>query len=332
MIYDSTEVYYPRYLTFPGDQSFYASGIRMYRGIRKLVTVIRSEFDFDIVHAHWALPDGFAGMLIRDRYNKPLIVTPQAPDIDINLSNRSKFFKAVHKLLRDSNMVITPSASINAKLQEKTGMTTEAIPYGIYENDIFTSTSPLYIKYSGHIILLSVSQLIPRKGIEFNLKAFAQLKKKYDSLHYLIIGDGELKDRLIKLVKDLCIQDSVEFLGKLPHSEVMEFMSFCDIFSLPSWRETLGLVYFEAMSHGKPIIGCLGQGVDGLIVNGKTGLMVKPKDVETLVQAISYLLDNPAKASEIGEQAKKLVLENYTWDKIGRKHLEIYKRLLVDYR
>ena len=106
-------------------------------------------------------------------------------------------------------------------------------------------------------------------------------------------------------------------------------MSVCDIFSLPSWRETLGLVYLEAMSHAKPIIGCLGQGVDGLIVNGETGLMVKQKDVESLVQAMDFLLDNPSKASEIGEQARKLVLENYTWEKTARKHIEIYSRLLV---
>lgn len=329
MIWRGTEVYYPRYLTFPRGLFLATSGKRMYSGIREMVQELQQDFKFDIIHAHFTLPDGFAAMLIGAKHKKPLVITPQGTDIDITMSRSRKCFDTVCGVLRNSDMLIAPSAQIKAKLQEKMGIITETIPYGIYEDDIFTGKSDLQQKYSGRIILLSASLLIPTKGLDLNIKAVARIKKKYPSIHYLIAGQGKLKHQLTKLVYDLNIQDSVEFLGQLPHDKLMEYMSICQIFSLPSWQETMGLVYLEAMAHGKPIIGCQGQGVDGLIINGETGLVAKPKDVESLVQAMDFLLGNPDKASEIGEQARKLVLEKYTWEKNAQRHIEIYKELLT---
>lgn len=331
MIWDGIEVHYPRYLAFPRAMFFASSGKRMYDGIRKLVEEIHQGFKFDVIHAHFALPDGFAAMLIGAEYKKPLIITPMGTDIDITMTRDRECFNAVCKVLQNSTRVIAPSAHIKAKLQEKMGMTTETIPYGIYASDIFAGKSDLRQKYSGRTILLSVSSLIPRKSLELNIKAVARIKKKYPSIHYLIAGQGELKHQLTTLAHNLNIQDSVEFLGQLPHGKIMEYMSVCDVFSLPSWPETLGLVYLEAMAHGKPIICCQGQGVDGLIVNGETGLMVKPKDVESLAQALDFLLGNPEKAREIGERARKLVLENYTWERHARKYIEIYRELVANH-
>lgn len=331
MIWDGTEVHYPRYLAFPRAMFFASSGKRMYGGIRKLVEEIHQGFKFDVIHTHFALPDGFATMLIGAKYKKPLIITPQGTDIDITMTRDHECFNAVCKVLQNSTMVIAPSAQIKAKLQEKMGMTTETIPYGIYASDIFAGKSDLRQKYSGRTILLSVSSLIPSKGLDLNIKAVARIKKKYPSIHYLIAGQGESKHQLTTLAHNLNIQDGVEFLGQLPHDKIMEYMSVCDVFSLPSWQETLGLVYLEAMAHGKPIIGCQGQGVDGLIVDGETGLMVKPKDVESLAQALDFLLGNPDKTREIGERARKLVLENYTWERNARKYIEIYKELVTNH-
>ena len=102
-------------------------------------------------------------------------------------------------------------------------------------------------------------------------------------------------------------------------------MSICDIFSLPSWNEGFGVVYLESMAHSKPSIACRREGIDGIIKDKKTGILVRPKDVDSLVEAIDYLLLNPKKAKEIGREAKKLVLENYTWEKSTRKLIRIYE-------
>jgi glycosyltransferase involved in cell wall biosynthesis len=106
-------------------------------------------------------------------------------------------------------------------------------------------------------------------------------------------------------------------------------MAIADIFSLPSWREGLGVVYLEAMAHGKPVIACEGQGIAAVVEDNSTGLFVKPNDVETLARAMNSLLENPQRGHEIGERAKKLVLGSYTWEKNARRYIEIYEELLT---
>jgi teichuronic acid biosynthesis glycosyltransferase TuaC len=325
---DDIEIYYPRFLQFPKSIFLDSSGKRMYSGINKLVDEIHHDFKFDIIHAHYALTDGFAAMLIGNKYNVPLITTPRGTDIDVNLWKNRACFNTICTVLKNSSKVIAPSAQLKTKLLEKINIDAELIPNGIYSENVFTGKSQLSEKYRGRIILLSVGQLIPSKGIDLNLQALALLKNKYPLLHYLIIGEGDLKEKLIQMTSDLGIETSVEFLGRLPHEKVMEYMSICDIFCLPSWQETMGLVYLEAMAHGKPIIGCKQQGVDGLIVNEESGIMVNPQDMESLVQAIEFLINNPDKARTIGENARKLVLENYTWAKNAGKLLDIYRDII----
>jgi len=325
---DGIEVYYPRFLQFPRNVCSAHSGKRMYWGIRRLIDRIYKDFEFDIIHAHLAFPDGFAAMLIAKKYDKPLVITPRITDIDNTMLRGRTCSNAIYSVLHNSSAVISPSAQIKAKLLEKININADMIPWGIYTKNVFTGKSNLYQTYKDHTTLLSVSQLIPTKGIDLNIRALAKLKTKYPSLHYLIVGKGESKDKLIELTRSLNIQDSVEFLEHLPHDKVMEYMSICDIFSLPSWRESLGLVYLEAMAHGMPIIGCQGQGIDGLIVSGETGFTVKPKDVDSLASTIDFLLANPVKARDIGERARRLVLENYTWEKNARQYIAIFKELI----
>ena len=122
----------------------------------------------------------------------------------------------------------------------------------------------------------------------------------------------------------------VELLGQLSHKKVIEYMAVTDIFSLPSWNESFGVFYLEAIAQGKPVIGCQEEGIEDFVMQGKTGLLVKPKDVESLTEALDFLLNNPNEAKTMGERARKVVLENYTWEKNAKKTIEIYNQALND--
>ena len=108
----------------------------------------------------------------------------------------------------------------------------------------------------------------------------------------------------------------------------MQYLSICDVFSLPSWEEGFGVVYLEAMAYGKPVIACKNQGISDVVTDGETGLLVEPKDINTLINAIDFLLSNPEEAQKIGEKGRKLVLENYTWEKNAQKTIKIYNEVL----
>jgi glycosyltransferase involved in cell wall biosynthesis len=325
---DGIDAFRPRYLEFPKAFLHASSGYRMYFAMKGTADCIYRTFPFHLIHAHMALPDGYAAMLLARRYQKPLITTFRAADLDVSIHKNRQCFRAVQKVFQNSARIIAPSPRLSQELYRQMGISSEVVSSGINKEEIFTGTTSLGKRYHGDIIILSASRLDKTKGIDLNLKAVAALKDRYPNIRYLIIGDGEERAALERLVKDLNLKNKVEFLGWLPHEKVMEYMSICNIFSLPSHLETLGLVYLEAMAHGKAVIGCQGQGVDGIIIDGETGLLIKPRDEKGLLYAMDYLLSNVEKTAEIGKKARKLVLENYTWEKNARKHMKIYEELL----
>ncbi len=328
IVWDGVEVFHPRYLVFPKALFLASSGYRLYYGIRSLVRYIYQIFPFDIIHAHNAHPDGHAGALISKEYRKPLVTTFRGTDLDITIHRNNRCFKTIQQTFKNSSRIIAPTPRLKETLYQYMGISSEVISCGIDARETLEGDSSLSKQYRGYAVLLSVSRLMRTKGVDFNLKAIAKLKARYPNLVYLIAGEGEKREEVKKLAKDLDLQDRVKFLGELPHRKVMDYMSICRIFSLPSWQETLGLVYLEAMAYGKPIIGCHGQGIDGIVTDGETGLLVKPKDVDSLVKAIDFLLSHPREAKKIGDRARKLVLENYTWKKNAEKTVKVYKEVL----
>jgi len=329
VVLDGIEIYYPRYLTFPKSLFFASSGKRTYIGVKKTVNEIYKNFKFDLIHSHVALPDGYAGMLLAKKYKKNLIVTIHGQDFQQTIYKNKKCKKYIEKIINFSKKTILVSEKLKNIGINKLNTNPEkliVIPNGVNADDIYKKKSTPLRQYKGGEIILSVSNLTETKGIDLNLRAIAKSKEKYPNIYYLIIGDGKERKNLEKLVKELKVKNYVKFLGQTPYNKVMEYISICDIFSLPSWNEAFGVVYIEAMAHAKPVIACRGEGIDGIIKDKETGILGKPKDVNSLVGALDFLLSNPKKAKEIGERARKLVLKNFTWTRSVQRIIKIYKK------
>ena len=334
-VYEGINIWYPRYVTFPRAWFFASSGQRMYLGIKDVVLKIYQKFQFDLIHAHVALPDGYAGIKIAQKYKKPLIVTIHGQDLQQTIFKSEKCKRNIEKVINFSEKTIVVSKKlkrIGEKCLQVNNNEIIVVSNGINKNDIHTKTNKYFQEYKGKNIILSVSHLIKTKGIDLNLKAISKLKRKYPNIIYLIIGEGKEKKNLEDLVNNLNLQDIVKFIGEVFHHKVMKYMAACDIFSLPSWSESFGVVYLEAMAHGKPVIGCKGEGIEDFVENGKMGLLVKSKDVGGLTEAMDYLFSNPDEARAIGKRARKLVLENYTWEKNAEKTIEVYREVLNNAR
>jgi len=331
MIYEGIEIYYPRYLVFPKILFFASSGERMFNGIQETVRKIYKNFKFDIVHSHDALPDGYAGMEISKKYKKPLIVTIHGKDFQQTIFKNNKCKKIVKNIIDFSAKTIIVSEKLknigknNLKIHPSKMI---KISNGINLNDICRNIKGSIGEYRKKRLILSVSYLKKIKGIDLNLQAIAKLKGKYPDIIYLIIGEGKERKQLEKLAKELNLQNMVIFIGEVSHCKAMQYMALCDILSLPSWNESFGVVYIEAMAHGKPVIGCQGEGIEDFVEHEKTGLLVKPRDVDSIVEALDFILSNPDEAKEIGNRARKFILENYTWEKTAEKTIKVYKEVL----
>ena len=110
----------------------------------------------------------------------------------------------------------------------------------------------------------------------------------------------------------------------------MHYMAACDIFCMPSWYEPFGIVYLEAMMHGKPIIAVEGQGVSEVVENGRTGMLVPPKDEQAVSGAMGLLLKQLQLRTDIGQAAEALVQSRFSWERNAQSCMEIYSNILSE--
>lgn len=333
---DGVQVYYPRYLLLPRDILFDFSGFLVYRGIRKLVARLSSQFKFDIIHAHVALPAGYAGLVLKKSYrNCKLVVTIHGQDLLLTV-NRFLGFKFIKRVFAAADRIITVSSRLKRETEQRLGFEEKTIvisngisPEKIERAKEDSSNLGRCVESAGDLVI-SVSNLIASKGIDLNIKAIAKLADSYPSLSYLVVGEGPEKQKLEKLVAKLNLGERIVFTGQLPHGEALKKVAGADVFSLPSWKEGFGVVYLEAMACGKPVIACRGEGIEDVIEDGVNGILVEPKDIDDLAKKIELLLDDKKKAEQIGQAGRKLVLERYTWAENARKTITLYKEVLGD--
>ena len=106
-------------------------------------------------------------------------------------------------------------------------------------------------------------------------------------------------------------------------------MAACDIFILPSYDEAFGVVYLEAMSFKKPVIGTEGEGIEDIIKDGENGLLVKPRDVASIVEKLELLIRSPKLRNELGIKGFNSI-KNLTWENNAREMIKIYERLISE--
>lgn len=183
-------------------------------------------------------------------------------------------------------------------------------------------------------ILLTVSRLVAKKNHENVLKALPLVIQKIPNFIYLIIGKGEEEVRLKKLAKDLGLEKYVQFVGYVEPKDVAVYYNICDIFVMPSKTvdidyESFGIVYAEANACGKPVIGGKSGGVEDAVIDGVTGLLVNPDNVEEISQALLCLLTDQEHARELGENGRRRVKEELNWASVGRKIEEILQETVT---
>ena len=132
---------------------------------------------------------------------------------------------------------------------------------------------------------------------------------------YLIVGEGDDRLRLSELATRLGVQDKVVFVGQRTDEEVAFYHSAASIYAMPSRGEGMGLVFLEAMASGKPVVAAREAAASELVIEGKTGLLVKYGDTAELVSSLARLLNNPAPRVNMGNAGRSRFENHYTFDR-----------------
>lgn len=142
-----------------------------------------------------------------------------------------------------------------------------------------------------------------------------------------VVGDGSRKAELERLAKDLNLRERIIFLGA--RKNIAEILSGIDIFVFPSLWEGLGLAVLEAAAAGKPIVASRVGGIPEIIDDGKTGILVEPKNVKSLADGLEHVLLGKVDAREMGERAREMVKKKFSAEKMVEEYEKLYKELLA---
>lgn len=168
-------------------------------------------------------------------------------------------------------------------------------------------------------VIITVGRLVRRKGVFWFIKNI--MPKLKDNILYLVIGDGDEKERIKKLTRALKLDDQVLLLGKISDKNLKIIYNTADLFIMPNIKvdnniEGFGIVAIEASSTGLPVIASDMEGISSAVINGKTGILVESMNTQQFVKAI---VETPAfKRTAVAEVTRK----KYSWEAIGKRYLE----------
>ncbi len=261
---------------------------------------------------------------------------------NIPYENKDKGFKLVFKkwiiranlALSDGVLCGQGKAEEIVRGFDKDIILSKQLHAGFNENRFVPGLEPKLrreLRLEGKFIFLFVGALGFRKGIHVALEALASLRSKYDNLHFLIIGSGEYDKNLKSKVENLKLEDVVTFISWMANEDLPNVFCSADLFLYPSipyegWEEQFGYSIAEASLCGLPVISTKTGSIDEVMIDGKTGIMVRPSDASELAQAMEKFIINRSLGKLMGENGRKFIEDNYSNRIIAQK---LYKFFLA---
>jgi len=181
---------------------------------------------------------------------------------------------------------------------------------------------------NSEVVFLHIGRFSPQKNHRLLIEAFAQAMMKRSDLKLLLVGDGELRPDIKKIVKEKQLEQNIHFLGL--RQDISELLSACDIFILSSDWEGVPMTILESMAAGKPVIATAVGGVPELVEDSITGLLVPPQDIQALSKAMVKLANDSSLREEMGKEGRKRALERFDINLIARQYEELYLKVLGD--
>lgn len=325
---DGIKVYTMKYLSYPHNQII---GKIFYRRFAKRINGLLEEANWkpDIVISH--MPTFNVMYYIGQVFmNVPKLAILHRSDLD-KLYKREKIVKYRVNLLEiNFDKIFSRSTAIYNKAKA-TGLSN-------LTEDLVVSSVPMNINNKRKwlnlcerkINILYAGLLIEQKGVQQILHSIASLKDKY-MLRLTIVGSGSYEKNLQMLTKTLKIEEYVDFAGQKRRQEVYDYMRNSDLFIMPSYHETFGLVYLEAMSSGCITIGSKGEGIDGVIINGENGYLVNPYDVNEITKCLQTIICMPDnELNRISDAAVKTA-QMYSEENVSEQYLKLIEKMLCNH-
>ncbi len=328
---DGMQVEYPRFLSIPAVLKP-LDGFFLFLSIWRVARRIRKEFDFDLIDAHLAFPDGFGCALLARLLRKPLTVTLRGHDVN-DVPRFPVRCRQVRHALRRANRVIGVAdalrqAAVALGCDESKTVT---ISNGV-DVDVFDTCPRLEARQRLHLpldrrIVLSVGHLVERKGFHIIVDAIGQIRRKKAEVPYLIIvgGPGEEGDysaTIRERIESHGLTDDVKLAGPQLNHTLRDWYNAADVFCLASSKEGWANVLLESLACGTPVVGTKVWGTPEVICSADYGILVE-RTSESIADGLTRAL-----ATDWDRRAISRYARRQTWDHVAGQVLENFHMAL----
>ncbi|WP_292383912.1 glycosyltransferase family 4 protein [Methanoculleus sp. UBA430] len=287
----------------------------------------------DLLHSHYVFPDGFVSRL---QPGVPGIATEHTSGF-LDRLEQGRMLGLYRWVYSRMDQIITPSDEL-AGAVGSLGVPRQKITFvsnGV-DTDKFSPEVPprdlrqQYALAPDTRIVLCPRRLEPKNGVRYLVEAVPAVLRQCPEARFFVVG-GSYPDQLAllrKRARELGIEDQIIFAGSVPNAEMPSWYTAADVVVLPSLKEATSIAGLEAMACGRPLVGTNVGGIPHLVTDGKTGLLVEPRDPDGLAGALARLLTDDAARREMGVAARKKAVDRFSWARIAGTVEGIYTRTL----
>jgi len=294
------------------------------------------EEEFDILHSHSPPPImSFFGLRNAKKRDIPFILTYHC---DLEIPHIfGPFIVSLYKrtigtyTVSQADKIITTTNTYGATSRVVWQEDAEVIPNAVDTNRFNPYNDGEWVReklgLENEKLVMYVGRIVYHKGLEYFVRSAKYLGP---DVKHLLVGTGDFRPELERIIEEEGIEDKVEFAGRVPNKELPDYYAAADVCVLPSVSrlEAFGIVALEAMASGTPVIVSDIPGVREVIVEGKHGLLCEPMNSQDLAGKIRTILSNPDLAEKMGINGRERVVNKFTWEKVAEDIMEVYEGLV----
>jgi len=282
---------------------------------------------YDVLHAHWIVPQGFTCAVAKVFRNIPLIVTAHGSDV---FSLKGRFVDPFRRLaLRQATAVTVNSRATESAVKDLYPGVTNLLripspPAEGEPDDTIVAAIRRRVCPSGGPLLLYVGRIVAEKGVGELIESMPQIIQRHPNARLILVGEGQERDDFQRLTQRCGVVDFVHFDGWVDPTQIPSYLHAADVFIGPSWTEGMGLTFVEAMSAGTPVVATTVGGLADIIRDGETAVAVPTKNPAAIAAAVSRLVSSPSDARQFALAAKDLVSRGYSRQSIASTFSKLF--------
>ncbi|MBS1229937.1 MAG: glycosyltransferase [Proteobacteria bacterium] len=308
------------------------------RILLKAALIVRQQ-RINVVCVGELVTGSWLGLALRKLFGCGLIIYVHGEEVTTQTAGRLHGNRR-RSYLQAADKVISVSSFTCDALTREMGLPSEAIalvPNGVDTDRFSPGAADLQFLaahgLAGKRLIVSVGRLVPRKGMDMAIRAMPAVLRQVPEARLLIIGDGEYRPELMRIIDEEAMHDQVTLVGKVSDRDLLRYLQACELFVMPNRTmpdgdtEGFGLVFREANACGKPVVGGRAGGAVEAVVDGQSGLLVDGCQPTEIAAAIVGILSDAELARQMSSFGLKLAQENNT-RAVAERFLKICERLL----